>query len=40
MAIFFAGISLGVLLGIFFASYLIKLNRSAMQNNVRNKADM
>ena len=27
MAIFLAGISLGVLLGIFFASYLVKLNR-------------
>ena len=29
MAIFLAGISLGVILGIFFASYLVKLNRSS-----------
>ena len=28
MAIFLAGISLGVILGIFFASYLVKLNRN------------
>ena len=29
MTIFLAGISLGVLLGLFFASYLLRMNRGA-----------
>ena len=36
LAIFLAGISLGVILGIFFASYLVKLNRNAARKGEQN----